>query len=636
MSEQSRRDFLKTGAMFGLSAYLLGNAELFAFGQTKADLILTNGKIATQDERRSFAQAVAVKDGRFLTVGSEKDVMRFRGAKTQIVNLNKRTVIPGLNDSHSHPIRGGLNYNMELRWDGVNSLADGLAMLKIQARNTPPPQWVRVVGGWSEFQFKERRMPTLDEINAAAPDTPVFILHLYVQAMLNKAALQALGFTKDTPDPPGGVLERDKNGNPTGLLLAKPNPSILYANLAKGPLLSREDQINSTLHFMRELNRLGITSCCDAGGGGQAYPTNYDVIEQLNRENKLTVRLAYSIFSQKPKEELRELMSVREMVKMGAGNDFYRMNGAGEMLVYSAGDFEDFLEPRPTPAPIMEADLKKVVRWLAENKWAFRMHATYDETIERVLNAYEEVNREVPLSNSRWFIDHAETISDKNIERIKRLGGGIAVQNRMSFQGEYFLNRYGKEQTKRTPPIKRMLETEVPVGAGTDATRVSSYSPWVSLHWLVTGKTLGGLQMYDERNRLDRMEALRLWTVGSSWFSGEAGKKGAIQAGQFADLAVLSKDYFSVPEEEIKAIESVLTIVDGKVVHGAQEFQKLAPALPPVSPSWSPVKTFGGAKAHRSANTIATHNCSTAHFCGSETLIKGEAGLWRLGCDCYA
>ncbi|HEX8399981.1 MAG TPA: amidohydrolase [Pyrinomonadaceae bacterium] len=592
--------------------------------KTSADLIVFNAKIATQDERRQFAAALAIKDGKFICVGREREAMRFKGDETQVIDANKRTIIPGLNDSHTHPIRGGLNYNMELRWDGVDSLADALNMLKEQARNTPPPQWVRVIGGWTEFQFKEKRMPTLDEINNAAPDTPVFVLHLYDRAFLNAAALRAVGYTKETPDPPGGEIERDKNGNPTGLLIARPNANILYSTLAKGPKLSFDDQLNSTRHFMRELNRFGVTSVIDAGGGFQNYPDDYKVIEQLHKENQLTARVAYNLFTQKPKEELQDFERWTKMVKPRQGDDFYRHNGAGEMLVFSAADFEDFLEPRPVLPEAMEGELYCVVRLLAENNWAFRLHATYDESITRALNVYEKVHREVPIDKLGWFIDHAETISDRNIERVKKLGGGIAVQHRMAFQGEYFAERHGKTQLKRTPPIKRMLEMNVPVGAGTDATRVASYNPFVSLYWLVSGKTVGGLQMYDESNRLDRMEALRLWTVGSSWFSGDAGRKGSIEAGQLADLAVLSADFFSIPEEQIKSLESVLTIVGGKIVYAENEFKQFAPLDLPVSPSWSPVKTFGGYHNQSPKATGArfhphSHNHAT---CGGHNLVS--------------
>lgn len=598
------------------------------------DLILQNGRITTLDARHPEVASLAVKDGRVMEVGDSAQMRR--GPDTTVIDLKSRRVIPGLNDSHIHPIRGGLNYNLELRWDGVPSLADALRMLKAQAQRTPAPQWVRVVGGWSEFQFKERRLPTLDEINAAAPDTPVFILHLYAQAMLNKAALRAVGYTKDTPDPPGGVIQRDKQGNPTGLLIAKPNAMILYSTLAKGPKLGFDDQLNSSRQFMRELNRLGVTSVVDAGGGFQNYPDDYKVVEQLHRENQLTVRIAYNLFTQKPKGELADFQNWAKIVKPGQGDDFYRHNGAGEMLVYTAADFEDFLEPRPEMAATMEDELKQVVTFLAQNRWPFRLHATYDETIARALNVYEQVNREVPLNGLHWFFDHAETISDRNIERIKALGGGIAVQHRMAYQGEYFLDRYGQEQIKRTPPIKRMLELGVPVGAGTDATRVASYNPWVSLYWLVTGLTVGGTEMYDESNRLDRLEALRLWTVGSSWFSTEDGKKGALIPGQLGDLSVLSADYFSVPEEQIKGIESVLTIVGGKVVYAAEEFTSLAPPPLPVSPDWSPVKQYGGGKQPQPAQASRfRHN--HVHDVGRQIRhwMSGEATLWSPDCDCF-
>jgi predicted amidohydrolase YtcJ len=240
----------------------------------KADLILYNGRITTMDPAYPEARNLAIGGGRILAVDEGEEYGDLSTPDTKRIDLQGRRVVPGLYDSHLHVIRGGLNYNLELRWDGVPSLHEALTMLKIQAGRTPAPQWVRVVGGWSEFQFAEKRLPTLDEINAAAPDTPVFILHLYCQAMLNRAALRAVGYDKNSPNPPGGEIQRDQNGEPTGLLIARPNALILYATLAKGPKLPPEYQYNSTRHFMRELNRLGLTSVCDAGGGFQNYPAH--------------------------------------------------------------------------------------------------------------------------------------------------------------------------------------------------------------------------------------------------------------------------------------------------------------------------------------------------------------------------
>src|SRR5579862_1046911 len=606
------------------------------------DTIIHNAKIATNGVP-SFVEAIAITGGKVSAVGKDEEILRLREPGTQVINGERRTVIPGLNDSHMHPIRGGLNYNMELRWDGVPSLADALRMLKEQAARTPAPQWVRVIGGWTEFQFAERRMPTLDEINAVAPDTPVFVMHLYDRALLNAEALRAVGYDKNASNFPAGEVHRDRRGNPTGLLIAKPNANILYSTLAKGPKLSRADQLNSSRLFFRELNRFGITSVIDAGGGFQNYPDDYGVVNELHRNGELSIRLAYNLFTQKPKQELADFQSWTKMTSPGEGDDFYRLNGAGEMLVFSAADFEDFLVPRPDLLPVMESELKAVIRHLVENRWPFRLHATYNETIERALNVYEEVYREIPFDRLPWFFDHCETISDRNIDRVKALGGGIAVQNRMAFQGEYFVERYGAQQARRTPPIRRMLEIGVPVGAGTDATRVSSYNPFLSLYWLITGKTVGGLGLYPKENRLDRAEALKLYTIGSSWFSTEDGKKGALAPGQLADLAVLSADYFSIPDEEIKQLESVLTIVGGKIVYATDEFSKLAPPALPVSPSWSPVKEYGGYAKDRNHNLGASHTAACSHVeassdgrARSHLQVLGELGLWGLGCDCFA
>ncbi|GAA0004109.1 hypothetical protein BRDID11002_41100 [Bradyrhizobium diazoefficiens] len=265
------------------------------------DIILHRGLFTTLDRSNPAASAVAIADGRFVAVGHDHDVMKLAGPSTKIVDLRGRRVLPGLIDNHLHIIRGGLNFNMELRWDGVRSLATAMDMLKRQVAVTPPPQWVRVVGGFTEHQFAEKRLPTIDELNAVAPDTPVFLLHLYDRAILNGAALRAVGYAKDTPEPPGGEIMRDTKGNPTGLLLAKPNANILYATLAKGPKLPFDYQVNSTRHFMRELNRLGVTGAIDAGGGFQNYPDDYAVIQKLSDEGLLTIRLAYNLFTQKPK-----------------------------------------------------------------------------------------------------------------------------------------------------------------------------------------------------------------------------------------------------------------------------------------------------------------------------------------------
>lgn len=622
---------------------------------TSPDLILHRGLFATLDRANPTATAVAIADGKFSAVGRDDDVMKLSGERTRIIDLKGRRVLPGLIDNHLHIIRGGLNFNMELRWDGVPSLADAMAMLKRQVAVTPPPQWVRVVGGFTEHQFAEKRLPTLDEINAVAPETPVFILHLYDRALLNRAALRAVGYTANTPVPPGGEMVLDSSGNPTGLLLAKPNAGILYATLARGPKLPFDYQVNSTRHFMRDLNRLGVTGAIDAGGGFQNYPEDYAVIDKLAAEDLLTVRIAYNLFTQKPKGEKDDFLNWTRTSRYKQGSDYFRHNGAGEMLVFSAADFEDFRQPRPDMPGEMEGELEAVVRVLAENRWPWRLHATYDETISRALDVFERVHQDIPLDGLNWFFDHAETISDRSIDRVAALGGGIAVQHRMAYQGEYFVERYGLDAAEATPPIARIIESGVKISAGTDATRVASYNPWVSLAWLVTGKTVGGLRLYPRRNCLDRETALRMWTENVTWFSNEEGKKGRIVPGHFADLIVPDRDYFACSEDEIADTTSQLTIVGGKIVYGAGEFSRLDETTPPAAmPDWSPVRRFGGygAWADRShaesKQQAVAAACDCAHRCAvhghehpkawsSRLPVSDLQSFWgALGCSCFA
>ncbi len=588
------------------------------------ELILHNGRITTQDSTRPEVSAIAIADGRVAAIGTDDEVKRLGEPKTQYVDLENRRVIPGLNDSHLHVIRAGLFANLELRWDGTPTLAQALRQLKSQAERTPPPQWVRVVGGWNEFQFAEGRMPTFEELNEAAPDTPVFLLHLYDSAMLNKAAIRALGMNQHTPNPPGGMIAKDQRGNPTGLLIAEPNALILYSTIANAPKLSFEDQLNSTRHFMRELNRFGVTSVSDAGGGGQNYPDDYGVVKQLEKEGHLTLRIAYSLFAQRPGEELSDYTRWLGMTRPSDGTDLLRVNGAGENLAWSAADFENFLQPRPDLKPIMESEVEAIVMKLAEARWPWRIHATYDESIDRFLNIFERVHREYPIDGLRWFIDHAETVSDRNLERIQRLGGGIAIQHRMAYQGEYFIRRYGTEQVKRLPPIRKMLKMGIPVGAGTDGTRVASYHPWTCLWWMVTGKTVGGTVLHDAEDCMSREEALKLYTQGSAWFSSEDNRKGTLSVGSFADLAVLSEDYFAVEPDAIRCIESLLTIVGGRSVYARENFAKLDPEMPPVSPDWSPVSFYGGYDNSAIGTPTREH----------APIMAADGRVWTTSCGC--
>lgn len=581
----TRRQVLAGAAAVGLSGAAVAAASA---GNSGADLVLFGGKVTTLDERAPSAQAIATKGDRIVAVGSNSDIRALIGRGTKTIDLRGRRVIPGLNDSHTHLIRQGLNYTNELSLAGVQSVSEALALIKSQVDATPPPQWVRVVGGFTQYQFAERRLPTFPELNRVSGDTPVFLLHLYDRAMINAAGMRVLGYDHNPPSLPDSEVQRDTAGRPTGMLIAKPNATILYSTLARLPRLDPLSQIVSTRLYMRHLNRRGVTSVIDAGGGGQAFPDDYGVIGDLHARGELTVRIGYHTFTQRAGDELADFHRIASLVSPGDGDSMLRMVGAGEMLVFSAADFEDFAQPRPDLSTRMEGDLTRVLQFFGERRWPFRLHGTYNESITRFLDVIERVyGPDGP--GVRFILDHAETISARNIDRVAALGGGIAVQHRMSFQGEEFLQRYGFQAVRDSPPVRRITAAGVPVGLGTDATRVASDDVWNALYWLVSGRTMGGRVIYPPGNRLSRVDALRRMTVGSAWLSSEDNVKGRIRAGQLADIAVLSQDYLTVQERLIPATTSVLTVLGGRIVHAEAEHAARNPPLPPVMPSYSPL-----------------------------------------------
>ena len=567
------------------------------------EVILHNGKVAVSTEAGAyrFAEAVAIVDGRIEAVGESQTLLANAGESFRTIDLQGRTVIPGLNDSHTHAVRGGRFYNLELRWDGVGSLEQALSMVSEQAKRTPADEWVRVIGGWSPYQFEEDRMPTPAELTKAAPDTPVFVLYLYSRGFLNAAAVEKLGITKNTQAPTGGRYELTDDGG--AILWAEPNPTILYQTIGKLPGLSEENQVNSTQQYYRELNRFGLTSVIDAGGGGHVFPDDYAGTRTLSEQGEMPLRVAYYLFPQSPEKELATFRYWTRNFEQGKNAAStpggYVLEGGGEFLTWNAGDFENFTAARPEilKKPYMRQELYEVTKYLAERDWPIRIHATYDQSVSKILDIWEKVDAEHSFDNLRCTLDHVETISARNVERVKALGCGIALQSRMAYAGESFLERYGKDAAATAPPLRKLAESGLPVGLGSDGTRVATYNPWMTLYWAVTGNTAGGTQIYPPANRLSRAQALRLHTEGSAWFSGEQDVKGKIAVGQYADMAVLSADYFEVPGEQIKDIESVLTLVGGKIVYGADDYAGLAPTLPPVQPEWSPVTRFNGYKS---------------------------------------
>lgn len=564
------------------------------FNALAVDMIVYNAKINTYDGQHF--SAFSVTNGRFETLtNNTAALLKQKNADTVVIDAQGKRVIPGLNDSHLHVVRGGRFYNLETRWEGLDSLEEGIKLIKQNAKVTPKGQWVRVIGGWSPYQFKEKRMPTSQELTDAAPNTPVFVLHLYSGGVLNKKGMEVLGINKDTVAPKGSYYEKDENGELTGRLIADPNPMILYQTIGALPQMSQMEQLNSSRQYYHKLLSLGITSVIDAGGGGHVFPDNYQASTTLAASGKLPIRISNYLFPQTPGKELESFTQWMSNYKANQNlhlhmDNGYVIEGGGELLAWKASDYENFKSERPELAPEADDELEKVVRLHLLQGWPFRIHATYNESIERMLNTFEKINQTQPLNSVRWIIDHAETVSDKNLARIKQLGGAIAVQGRMAFAGEDFVNRYGREQTKRTPPMKKMLAMGIPVGFGTDGTRVASFNPWATYYWAVSGKTVGGMTLYDKTNTLDRLTALKVFTQGSAYFSGEDKFKGQIKPGMYADFAILNQDILTVNEAKLLQTESELTVVDGNIQFADKtSFPALYIEMEPASPAWSPV-----------------------------------------------
>jgi predicted amidohydrolase YtcJ len=562
-----------------------------------ADLIVENAAITTLDPAQPSARALAVKDGKIAAVGSNESMRKWHGARTRMVDAEGRRLIPGLNDSHSHYLRGGISFNYELRWDGVPTLAEGLTMIRDQAKRTPPGQWVRVVGGFTPWQFAEKRLPTPAELTAASPDRPVYIQYFYSVVVMNHKGIEALSIDRHTQSPPGTEIEKDANGEPTGNFFATPSPALFYKLLGRLPAPSESEAENGEQQLFHTLARYGLTSVIDAGGGGFSFPGDYTAPIEMVKAGKLPLRVSFYLFTQSPGKELDEYENWISHNQVGRNLDEFRehgfeLGGAGEWVLWKAGDFENFRSARPTQEAGMEAQLEPILTLFVQHRWPFRIHATYDESIARILNVIERVNARTPLNGLRWSFEHAETVKEGNIDRIKALGGGVAVQDRMYFLGDDFAARYGAEEAAHAPPLKLLLGKGVPVGMGTDATR-SSFNPWLGLYFLVTGRVASGAQFLSAENRLSREEALRLYSAGSAWFSQEEKQKGHIRTGEFADFALLSQDYLTVPDEQIKTIESVLTVVGGKAVYAAGKYRQLVSGqLVEAMPAWSPVNRF--------------------------------------------
>lgn len=530
-----------------------------------ADAILVNGKILTADAKNSTAEALAIRDGKILALGTSAEMRRLAGPATRVIDLQRRTAIPGLTDGHMHAIRAGLSYSQEVSWIGATSLEEALGRIREAARTAPAGAWIYVGGGWIDLQFKERRRPTQAEVMAAAPNRPVYIQHLYEWVLLTPPAMAQLGIAKDADVPPRGKVVRDVNGAPTGEIVGDGVTVMSIFN--KLPKPSFAQQLDGTRTFFRELNRLGLTGVIDPAGTS-VFPSTYDAVFKLWQERQLTLRVAYTLSSQKRGKELEDYQDLTQLLPMGFGDSMLHFNGIGEIVTWGAWTDGD-------PTEDAMAALHAVAKWAVGRGLGLQIHWNKDRTVPLLLTMLERVNAETPIAGLRWTVLHLYDATPKSLERMKRLGVGWGVQDGLYYGGERFQREAGEAAARALPPIKTALAMGVMVGGGTDAHRVSPYNPFVSLRWYLDGKTVAGTQTRGMEEAPTRAQALRMYTWNTAWFAHEETVRGSLEPGKLADLAVLSKDYMTVPVEEIGGIESLLTMVGGKIVYAAGPYADL-------------------------------------------------------------
>jgi predicted amidohydrolase YtcJ len=529
------------------------------------DTILINGKIITLDSRSMVAMGLAVTDGRITATGSTDDVRKLAGPSTRVIDLRGRTVIPGLIDSHLHAIRAALSFSTEVNWIGARSLEEGLGRIRAAARAMKPGSWLIVAGGWNVQQFEENRGPTQAELTAVAPNNSVYVQLGYGWAMLNPLAHQALDLTNESALPPGGRFERDSNGALTGAVTGAQNAIVALFDRLPRPTFAQ--QVEGTKAFFRELNRLALTGVVDPGGNNLTAP-DYEALFKVWRDRAMTVRVAYTLNGQTPGKEFEELRDLTGLLPMGFGDDMLRFNGLGERITVAMNN-------NNAPSQTDKDAYYRIVRWAADRGMSLTMHWGNDASVDHLLSIFERVNAQIPIAPLRWSIAHLNDASDASLRRMKALGVGWTMQDAMYFGGEQFLKQSGPEAAKRAPPVETARKMGVVVGAGTDAHRVASYNPFTALQWLLDSKTVGGVVMRGPEEIPSRIDALKFYTLGSAWFSFDEDKRGSLDVGKLADLAVLSADYLTVPVEKIGSLESVLTMVGGKVVYSSGPFADL-------------------------------------------------------------
>jgi predicted amidohydrolase YtcJ len=514
-----------------------------------AGTILINGKILTVDSKFSTREAIAIRDGKIMAVGSTSDIRKQAGPQTRVIDLQGRTVIPGFIDSHIHAIRAGQTFTTEVNWVGANSIAEAMNRLREASLAKKPGSWLIVAGGWNEEQFKEKRRPTQADLVAAAPNNPVYVQLGYDWEVMTPAGFKAMGINSDADLPRPGKLERDASGNPTGAIEDGGGFAVAIALFDKLPHPTFDEQVEGTRKFFREMNRLGVTGVGDPGGNN-LNPENYQPVFKVWRQHQLTLRIAYSLCGPTPGKEFEELQNLTQMLPQGFGDDMLKFNGLGERITWGMNNNDH-------PTAEDQEKYYQILRWAAQRGMTVTMHWPNDFSADALLSIYERVNSEFAVKDLRWSIAHLTGASPEHLRRMKAMGVGWTIQR------------------PEAASVENATELGVTMGAGTDAHRVASYNPFTTLKWLLVDSKQAGASPRGPEQTPTRADALRAYTIGSAWFSFDDNKRGSLEPGKLADLAVLTKDYMTVPLDQVESIESLLTMVGGKIVYSAGPYARL-------------------------------------------------------------
>jgi predicted amidohydrolase YtcJ len=550
----------------GLRALLLLCVALIStavFAAEMADTILVGGKIVTVDDRFTIAQAVAIRGQRIVAVGANADIRKLAGGATKVIELRGRTVIPGLIDNHSHWIRAA--EHDELRFDGVTTRKEALALLSARVRAARPGEWIAVLGGWAEQQFTDdpRGFP-LDELDRIAPNNPVVIQAVYIHSYLNSAALTAAKIDGTTPDPPNGRIEKDAGGKPTGVVRGAGGVAFVAAKI---PLYETGGEwLANTRKLVAELNSMGITAWLDAGGRGMGAK-HYEPYRSLAERGELNARVYWTVIQQpNTPQQMDKVIAEIPQLKPFQGSDWFDNIGWGESG-YSPVTTQ-LLRASSNTKPEDMAQLKRLAQALAAKSIYFNTHVEMTEAIDAFLDVYEAVNREQPIKGLRWSYSHLDQVTSAQLERMKRLGMTAQIHSRPLIQGALMHEVHG-DKAWDMPPFRRVQDSGILWGLGSDATAVTPSNPFYTLSLAVTGEMVGGRKV--NRQTITREEALIAHTRANAFIVFQEANLGSLAPGKYADLLVLDRDYLTVPAGQIKDIKPLITMVGGKLVHEVKQ-----------------------------------------------------------------